>query len=111
MRATIQSCVLTSYLVITPRSVPTEMAQHLVVHPTHPQPRLVRRAAEILAAGGVLAYPTDSSYAIGCRLGDLEAVRRIRALRGIDRGTTGVRITILARHRADGRQVVGARLS
>lgn len=98
MRATIQSCVLTSYLVITPRSVPTEMAQHLVVHPTHPQPRLVRRAAEILAAGGVLAYPTDSSYAIGCRLGDLEAVRRIRALRGIDERH---HLTLLCRDMAD----------
>jgi tRNA threonylcarbamoyl adenosine modification protein (Sua5/YciO/YrdC/YwlC family) len=74
------------------------MAQHLNVHPTHPQPRLVRRAAEILAGGGVLAYPTDSSYAVGCRIGDLEAVRRIRALRGID---DRHHLTLLCRDMAD----------
>ncbi|MEO8848131.1 MAG: L-threonylcarbamoyladenylate synthase [Casimicrobiaceae bacterium] len=74
------------------------MAQLLTVHPTHPQPRLVRRAAEILADGGVLAYPTDSSYAIGCRLGDLDAVRRIRALRGID---DRHHLTLLCRDMAD----------
>ncbi|MEO6927740.1 MAG: L-threonylcarbamoyladenylate synthase [Casimicrobiaceae bacterium] len=74
------------------------MAQLLTVHPTHPQPRLVRRAAEILADGGVLAYPTDSSYAIGCRLGDLDAVRRIRTLRGID---DRHHLTLLCRDMAD----------
>ncbi len=74
------------------------MAQFLTVHPTHPQLRLVRRAAEILASGGVIAYPTDSSYAIGCRLGDLDAVRRIRALRGID---DRHHLTLLCRDMAD----------
>jgi len=74
------------------------MAQFLNVHPTHPQPRLVRRAAEILADGGVIAYPTDSSYAIGCRLGDLDAVRRIRTLRGID---DRHHLTLLCRDMAD----------
>ena len=60
------------------------MTQILKPHPTHPQPRLIRLAAEILRAGGVIAYPTDSSYALGCRIGDAEAARRIRQLRGVD---------------------------
>jgi tRNA threonylcarbamoyl adenosine modification protein (Sua5/YciO/YrdC/YwlC family) len=60
------------------------MAQLLTVHATHPEPRLVRRAAAILADGGVVAYPTDSSYAVGCRIGAVEGLRRIRTLRGID---------------------------
>ena len=59
----------------------TTLSQYLVVHPTHPQPRLVNRAAEIVAAGGVIVYPTDSTYALGCRLGDKEAADRIRTLR------------------------------
>jgi tRNA threonylcarbamoyl adenosine modification protein (Sua5/YciO/YrdC/YwlC family) len=60
------------------------MAQLLKLHPTHPQPRLIRMVAEILRGGGVIAYPTDSSYALGCRIGDAEAARRIRQLRGVD---------------------------
>src|SRR5436190_20483495 len=60
------------------------MAQLLTVHPANPQPRLVRRAAQTLRDGGVIAYPTDSSYALGCRLDDAEAARRIRAIRGLD---------------------------
>lgn len=60
------------------------MAQYFTLHPVDPQPRLVRQAAEILRTGGVIAYPTDSSYALGCRLGNLDAARRIRALRGVD---------------------------
>ncbi len=58
--------------------------QVLKIHPTNPQVRLVRTAAEILRNGGVLAYPTDSYYALGCRIGDAEAARRIRQLRGVD---------------------------
>jgi tRNA threonylcarbamoyl adenosine modification protein (Sua5/YciO/YrdC/YwlC family) len=50
----------------------------------NPQNRLIRRAAAIVRDGGVIAYPTDSSYALGCRLGDAEAAARIRALRQID---------------------------
>lgn len=57
------------------------MSQYLVIHPTHPQARLVNRAAEIVRNGGVIVYPTDSTYAIGCHLGDKEAVDRIRAIR------------------------------
>ena len=60
------------------------MAQFFSVHPTHPQPRLIRQAAAILRAGGVIAYPTDSSYALGCQLGDAAAARRIRSIRGVD---------------------------
>ena len=60
------------------------MAQLLTVHPTHPQTRLIRVAATVLRGGGVIAYPTDSSYALGCRIGDADAARRIRTLRGVD---------------------------
>src|SRR3954468_4604167 len=59
------------------------MAQYFVVHPTHPQPRLIRLAAAILRDRGVIAYPTDSSYALGCHLGDAEAAKRIRRIRGV----------------------------
>ncbi len=60
------------------------MAQYFVLHPANPQPRLIRQAAQILREGGVIAYPTDSSYALGCGLGDYDAVRRIRDIRGLD---------------------------
>ncbi len=60
------------------------MTQLFTIHPTHPQPRLIRQAAEIVRAGGVIAYPTDSSYALGCHVGDAEAARRIRQIRGLD---------------------------
>jgi tRNA threonylcarbamoyl adenosine modification protein (Sua5/YciO/YrdC/YwlC family) len=59
------------------------MAQYFVVHPLDPQPRLIRQAAAIVRGGGVIAYPTDSSYALGCRLGDVDAARRLRAIRGV----------------------------
>jgi len=60
------------------------MTQTLRVHPANPQPRLLRRAATVLRDGGVIAYPTDSSYALGCRIGDADAATRIRELRGVD---------------------------
>ena len=60
------------------------MAQHLSIHPDNPQPRLLNRAAEVVRQGGVIALPTDSSYALGCHLGDKAAVERIRAIRGVD---------------------------
>ena len=59
------------------------MAQYFEVHPVDPQPRLIRQAAGILRGGGVIAYPTDSSYALGCHLGDAEAAKRIRRIRGV----------------------------
>lgn len=60
------------------------MAQYFHLHPQNPQPRLVRRAVEIVRAGGVIAYPTDSSYALGCHIGDKGALERIRRIRAID---------------------------
>lgn len=60
------------------------MAQYFEIHPTHPQPRLIRRAAAIVRDGGVIVYPTDSSYALGCRIGEKAAIERIRRLRQLD---------------------------
>src|ERR1700693_76207 len=60
------------------------MAQYFSIHPNNPQVRLVRQSAEIVRAGGVIAYPTDSSYAFGCQIGNADAVQRIRALRAVD---------------------------
>ena len=60
------------------------MAQYFTVHPVDPQPRLIARAAAIVRAGGVIAYPTDSCYALGCRIGDKDAVERLRRIRGMD---------------------------
>jgi tRNA threonylcarbamoyl adenosine modification protein (Sua5/YciO/YrdC/YwlC family) len=59
------------------------MAQFFSVHPTHPQKRLIRLAAETVKKGGVIAYPTDSCYALGCHLGDAAALERLRRIRGI----------------------------
>ena len=60
------------------------MAQYFSIHPQTPQARLIHQAAEIFRSGGVVAYPTDSSYALGCLLGDQKAQARIRAIRGVD---------------------------
>jgi len=60
------------------------MSQFFTIHPDNPQPRLIRQAAEIVRSGGVIVYPTDSCYALGCRLGDKAAVERIRAIREVD---------------------------
>lgn len=60
------------------------MAQYFEIHPTHLQPRLLRRAAEIVAQGGLIAYPTDSCYALGCHLGDVRALSRLRRVRALD---------------------------
>jgi tRNA threonylcarbamoyl adenosine modification protein (Sua5/YciO/YrdC/YwlC family) len=60
------------------------MAQYFVIHPTHPQARLIARAAEIVRTGGVIAYPTDSCYALGCHVGDKSAMERLRRIRGVD---------------------------
>lgn len=59
------------------------MAQYFQIHPVNPQPRLIRQAAAILRDGGVVAYPTDSGYALGCHLGDAVAARRIRDIRQV----------------------------
>ena len=60
------------------------MTQIFTLHPTHPQLRLVRAAAALIRDGGVVAYPTDSSYALGCLVREGEAAQRIRVLRGVD---------------------------
>lgn len=60
------------------------MAQFFSVHPENPQPRLIRAAVDIVRAGGVIAYPTDSCYALGCHIGDKHAMERIRRIRQVD---------------------------
>ncbi len=60
------------------------MSQYFEIHPTHPQLRLVHQAVEIIDRGGVAAYPTDSSYALGCHIGDKKALERMRRIRQID---------------------------
>ncbi len=60
------------------------MAQYFSVHPDNPQPRLIRETVRILRTGGIMAYPTDSSYALGCMLGNKEGMERIRAIRQVD---------------------------
>lgn len=60
------------------------MARYLTIHPEDPQPRLLVQAAEVVRDGGVVAIPTDSCYALGCRLGDKDAVERIRRIRDVD---------------------------
>ncbi|BCX89967.1 hypothetical protein MIN45_P2341 [Methylomarinovum tepidoasis] len=59
----------------------TVMAQYFEIHPDNPQPRLIRRAVEILQRGGVIVWPTDSSYALACRIDDKKALERIRQIR------------------------------
>ena len=60
------------------------MSQFFQIHPENPQPRLIQQAVEIIRAGGVVIYPTDSCYALGCQLGDKAAVDRIRRIRQVD---------------------------
>ncbi|WP_047249121.1 L-threonylcarbamoyladenylate synthase [Chromobacterium subtsugae] len=60
------------------------MAQFFMIHPDNPQARLIREAVKILRDGGVIAYPTDSCYALGCALGDKAAMERILDIRGLD---------------------------
>ena len=60
------------------------MSQTFEVHPTHPQPRLLKLAAQILHDGGVAAVPTDSSYALACHLDDKSAAEALRRIRGVD---------------------------
>ena len=60
------------------------MSQFFSLHPTHPESRLIKRAVEIVRGGGVIAYPTDSCYALGCHIGDKTAMERIRKIRDVD---------------------------
>ncbi len=61
------------------------MAQYFEIHAQNPQPRLIKRAVEIVHAGGAIAYPTDSSYALGCHIGDKPAMERLRRIRRVDK--------------------------
>lgn len=60
------------------------MSQFFQIHPDNPQARLIRQAADIIRAGGVVVYPTDSAYALGCHIGDKGALDRIRRIRKLD---------------------------
>jgi tRNA threonylcarbamoyl adenosine modification protein (Sua5/YciO/YrdC/YwlC family) len=60
-------------------------SRFLEIHPVNPQPRLIRQAAEIIRDGGVVVYPTDSCYALGCAIGDKDAMERIRRIRAADK--------------------------
>lgn len=60
------------------------MSQFFQIHPENPQDRLVRQVVDIVQQGGVIVYPTDSGYAIGCGLGEKNAMERIRAIRKLD---------------------------
>ena len=61
------------------------MSQYFELHPKNPQLRLIRQTAQILRQGGLIAYPTDSCYALGCQIGDKEALERLRRLRDADK--------------------------
>ncbi len=61
------------------------MAQYFEIHPKNPQQRLIRQIVDIIRRGGVIVYPTDSSYAVGCRIGDKGAMDRIRRIRRLDK--------------------------
>lgn len=61
------------------------MAQFFSIHPENPQGRLITQAVDILRRGGLIAYPTDSAYALGCHIGDKLALDRIRAIRQLDK--------------------------
>jgi tRNA threonylcarbamoyl adenosine modification protein (Sua5/YciO/YrdC/YwlC family) len=63
----------------------TILSEYLELHPITPQARLIRKAAEIVRAGGVIAYPTDSCYALGWHIGDKDAIERVRRIRRADR--------------------------
>jgi tRNA threonylcarbamoyl adenosine modification protein (Sua5/YciO/YrdC/YwlC family) len=60
------------------------MARYFDIHPANPQRRAIVQIADIVRAGGVIAYPTDSCYALGCQLGNRDGISRIRSIRGLD---------------------------
>ena len=61
------------------------MSQFFQIHPENPQARLIRQVVEIVRSGGVIVYPTDSAYALGCMLGNKDAVARMRRIRNLDK--------------------------
>ena len=60
------------------------MSQFFQIHPVNPQQRLIHQAVEIIRGGGLVVYPTDSSYALGCQVGDKRGMDRIRRIRALD---------------------------
>jgi tRNA threonylcarbamoyl adenosine modification protein (Sua5/YciO/YrdC/YwlC family) len=60
------------------------MARYFDIHPASPQQRLIGQVADVVRGGGVIAYPTDSCYALGCQLGNVDGVARMRAIRQLD---------------------------
>ena len=61
------------------------MSRYLSIHPDNPQSRLIAQVVDIVRQGGVIAYPTDSVYALGCHIGDKQALDRIRAIRKLEK--------------------------
>jgi len=61
------------------------MAQFFQIHPENPQHRLIVQAVDIIRKGGLVVYPTDSAYALGCHIGDKDALERVRSLRKLDK--------------------------
>ncbi len=74
------------------------MAIYLPLHPVSPQQRFIRQAVQMLRDGGVIVYPTDSCYALGCHIGDKNALERIRVIRQTDRNH---HFTLVCRDLAD----------
>ena len=62
------------------------MSLYFNIHPDNPQPRLIQQAVQVLRQGGVIVYPTDSCYALGCHIGDKDAAMRLLQVRGLDEG-------------------------
>lgn len=61
------------------------MSQFFQIHPSNPQLRLLRRVAEIIMCGGIVVYPSDSCYALGCKIGDKSALSKVRSIRQLDK--------------------------
>jgi len=61
------------------------LSQYFSIHPTHPQQRLLDQAAAIVTRGGLVVYPTDTTYALGCHIGDKSALERIHQIRRLDK--------------------------
>src|SRR5687767_11107725 len=77
--------ILTPFTCCPKAGLECVVGQYFKVHPINPQLRLLDRAAEIVRAGGLVVYPTDSTYAFGWHVGDKDALERVRRLRGIER--------------------------
>lgn len=79
----LNTCYYNIYLKFTWRK--SIAVQFIEIHQTHPQHRLIQKAVAIIQDGGVIAYPTDSAYALGCHIGDKQALERIRNIRKVDK--------------------------